>query len=110
MPTLMQNMEAFLEEEELRKSGFGGMYSVTDTSSPTMGSYEPVRFEDWQTEQDQFWQERQSITGNTGTPLDFVTHGLWGMADSAMFGALDWMDLDEFLWGGEYGEDVFADN
>ena len=45
-----------------------------------------------------FWEE-------PGTHIwDFVGHGLWNFADLTTFGALDWLDVDHLVWGGEYGE------
>ena len=57
-----------------------------------------------------FWEERKNIEeteeegrGLGGNAYDFVSHGLWNLADTASFGALDWMDIDHLVWGAEYG-------
>ena len=71
---------------------------------------------DWEKEKE-FWSTRAEIEGEDSDwqwydegissvgrgSVDFVTHGLWNLADTAMFGALDWMDIDHLLWGAEYG-------
>ena len=105
MATLKQNMDIFLEEEEGRKASFGGLPA---SPFPTL-DVEPPSYE----EELEFWEARKAISGSDGSPLDFVTHGLWNAADSLTFGALDWMDIDEIVWGTEYGYEegqIHADN
>ena len=93
--TLRRQMQSFLDEDEQRKTSFGGLPQASDP-------YE---------EQIKYWEDKQAITGdNFGNPLDIFTHGAWAAADTLSFGVLDWLDVDQAVWGGEYGEDIVADN
>ena len=39
-----------------------------------------------------------------GAAMDFVGNLLWNAADLSTFGLLDYLDVDEFVWGKEYGD------
>ena len=39
-----------------------------------------------------------------GAAADFIGNFLWNAADLTTFGALDYLDVDEVLWGKEYGQ------
>ena len=41
------------------------------------------------------------MTG-AGYAGDFTAHGLWGFADTASFGLLDVLNVDDWLWGEDY--------
>tara|TARA_R110002020_G_C16320109_1_gene774710 strand:+ start:3122 stop:12124 length:9003 start_codon:yes stop_codon:yes gene_type:complete len=93
--TLRRQMEAFLQEDEQRKASFGGLPQTS------ISPYE---------ERLKYWQDKEHITGGPSNATDLFTHGLWNFADTLTFGVADWSGLDHLVWGGEYGEDIVADN
>jgi len=105
---LKDHIDQLIEEEQEDRKLFGRQ--GTSAFSESSLYREPLSYE----EQQEFWNTRSSIDsedpGLLGGIYDMTSHGLWNAFDTASFGALDWLDVDQMVWGGEYGEDIIADN